>query len=215
MDRNPPIYTHRYLRYNVLGGLRATYGPRYRGQDQTRGLWRVADFFQTPANWRRPLTTPGPRRISVECPGTLLVALYRHDANTPAQDRSQLGVTELVKGAVVVDRCVDYLHGLAFEAVGDLLERPALLVLDRALDELLGQLVDLLALLLVVRIDSVQFEAQRVGEYLLPRLAQFNCAARSRRLRHLPRGVHPAERILLARSRRLYGVWRTTTALSA
>src|SRR6516162_8108754 len=116
LDRNPPIYTHRYLRYNVLGGLRATYGPRCRGQDQTRGLWRVADFFQTPANWRRPLTTPGPRRISVECPGTLLVALYRHDANTPAQDRSQLVVAELVKGAVVVDRCVDYLDGLAFEA---------------------------------------------------------------------------------------------------
>jgi hypothetical protein len=38
----------------------------------------------------------------------------------------------LVKGAVVVDRRVDYLHGLSFEAVGDLLERPGLLVLDRA-----------------------------------------------------------------------------------
>ena len=60
-----------------------------------------------------------------QCPTfrTLLVALYRHDANTPAQDRTQLGVTELVKGAVVVDRRVDYLHGLSFEAVGDLLER--------------------------------------------------------------------------------------------
>ena len=63
-------------------------------------------------------------RVSVECP-TLLVTLYRHDANTPAQDRCQLGITKLVKGAVVVDRRVDYLHGLAFEAVGDLLERPA------------------------------------------------------------------------------------------
>jgi len=73
-------------------------------------------------------------RVSVECPThrTLLVALYRHDANTLAQDRTQLGVTELVKRAVVVDRCVDYLHGLAFEAIGDLLECPSLLVLDRA-----------------------------------------------------------------------------------
>jgi hypothetical protein len=88
-------------------------------------------------------------RVSVECPTfrTLLVSLY---ANTPAQDRTQLGVTELLKGAVVVDRCVDYLHGLAFEAVGDLLERPTLLVLNRALDKLFGELVDLLALLLVV-----------------------------------------------------------------
>ena len=65
-------------------------------------------------------------RISVECPThrTVLFALYRQNANTPAQDRSQLCVTELVKGAVVVDRRVDYLHGLAFEAVGDLLECP-------------------------------------------------------------------------------------------
>src|SRR5215831_6319261 len=115
----------------------------------------------------------GWHRVSVQCPTfrTLLVALYRHDTNTPAQDRSQLGVTELVKGAVVVDRRVDDLHRLAFEAVGDLLERPGLLILDRALDKLFGQFVDLLALLLVVRIDSVQFESQRVGEYLLARLA--------------------------------------------
>ena len=76
-----------------------------------------------------------------------------------------------MNGAVVVDRRVDYLHGLAFEAIGDLLESPGLLVLDRALDELLGQLVDLLALLLVVRIDAVQFEAERVGKYLLARPA--------------------------------------------
>ena len=59
-----------------------------------------------------------------------------HDANTPAQDRCQLGVAELVYGAMVVDRRVDYLHGLAFEAIGYLLERPGLLVLDRALDKL-------------------------------------------------------------------------------
>jgi hypothetical protein len=110
-------------------------------------------------------------RASVECPTfrTLLVTLYRHDANTPAQDRSQLGVAELVNGAMIINRRVDYLHGLAFEAIGDLLERPGLLVLDRALDKLLGQLVDLLALLLVVWIDPIQFEAQRVGEYLLAR----------------------------------------------
>ena len=81
-----------------------------------------------------PVTTRYDPTVSVECPTfrTLLVALYRTDANTPAQDRTQLGVTELVKGAVVVDRCVDYLHRLAFKAIGDLLERPTLLVLDRA-----------------------------------------------------------------------------------
>jgi len=44
-----------------------------------------------------------------------------------------------VKGAVVIDRRVDYLHRLAFEAIGNLLERPGLLILDRALDKLLGQ----------------------------------------------------------------------------
>ena len=101
-------------------------------------------------------------RVSVECPTfTLLVALYRHDANTPAQDRSQLSVAELPNGAAVVDRRVDYLHGLAFEAIGDLLERPSLFILDRVLDKLLGEAADLLALVLVARIDSVQFEAQR------------------------------------------------------
>src|SRR5215471_5418290 len=49
------------------------------------------------------------------------------DSSTPAQDRTQLGVTELVNSAVAVDPRVDHVHGLAFEAVGDLLERPALL----------------------------------------------------------------------------------------
>ena len=69
---------------------------------------------------------------------------------------------------MVVDRRVDYLHGLAFEAIGDLLERPGLFVFDRALDELLGELVDLLALLLVVRINSVQFESQRLSSAHVP-----------------------------------------------
>jgi len=78
-------------------------------------------------------------RVSVQCGilGTLLVALSKRRANTPAQDRTQLGVAEFVYGAMVVDCRVDYLHWLAFEAIGDLLERPALLVLDRALDKLL------------------------------------------------------------------------------
>jgi hypothetical protein len=89
-------------------------------------------------------------RVSVEwlTPRTLLVALDRHDLHAPAQHRSQLGVAEFVNGAVIVDRRVDDLHGLALQAVGDLLERPALLVHERTFDELLGQLVDLLALLL-------------------------------------------------------------------
>jgi hypothetical protein len=42
-------------------------------------------------------------RVSVECLTfrTLLIALDRHDANAPAQDRGQLGVAELRHGAVV------------------------------------------------------------------------------------------------------------------
>jgi hypothetical protein len=63
---------------------------------------------------------------------TLLLTLYSHDANTPAQNRSQLGVAEFVNGAVIVDCRVDHLHGFAIEAIGDLLEGPALLVHDAA-----------------------------------------------------------------------------------
>jgi hypothetical protein len=51
---------------------------------------------------------------------------------------------------------IELLRGFALQAINYLLERPGLLILDRALDELFGQLVDLLALLLVGRIDSVQ-----------------------------------------------------------
>jgi hypothetical protein len=36
---------------------------------------------------------------------------------------------------------IDLLRGLAFEAIGDLLEGPGLLVLDRALDKLFGEAV--------------------------------------------------------------------------
>jgi phosphate uptake regulator len=99
--------------------------------------------------------------VLVEYPtfGTLLVALERHDFHALAEDRGQLSVSELLDVASVIYRRIDDLHGLALEMVGDLLEGPALLVLERALDELLGEAVDLLALLLVLRIDSVQFEA--------------------------------------------------------
>ena len=57
-------------------------------------------------------------RVSVECPThrTVLFALYRYDANTPAQHRTQLGVAEFVNGAVVVDRRVDYLHSVAYDS---------------------------------------------------------------------------------------------------
>ena len=73
-------------------------------------------------------------RVSVQCRTlrSLLITLYNHDANTPPQNGSQLGVAELVNGAMIINRRVDYLHGLAFEAIGDLLECPSLLVLDRA-----------------------------------------------------------------------------------
>ena len=43
---------------------------------------------------------------------------------------------------MVVDHRVYYLHGPAFELIGDLLKRPSLLVLDRALDKLLGEAVE-------------------------------------------------------------------------
>jgi hypothetical protein len=94
--------------------------------------------------------------VLVECP-TLLVTLYRHDANTPAQHRTQLGVAEFADLAVIDDVVIDLLRGFAFQAIGNLLERPTLLVLDRALEEPFGEPIHLPALLLVVRIDSVQF----------------------------------------------------------
>jgi hypothetical protein len=108
------------------------------------------------------------RWVSVECLTfrTLLVALDRHDADAPAQDRGQLVVGELRDGALVDLSVLDRLHGLAFQAVDDLRERPALLVHERTLDELLGEAVDLLALVLVRQVDAVQLEAQRVGEDL-------------------------------------------------
>ena len=63
-----------------------------------------------PASWRRSLT---PRylthRVSVECP-TSGRSSSLSTGTTPtrlAQDRTQLGVAELVNGAVVVDRVMD------------------------------------------------------------------------------------------------------------
>ena len=60
--------------------------------------------------------------FSVECPTlrTLLVALYGNDANTPAQDRTQLGIAVFADLAVIDDVVIDLLCGLAFEAVGDI-----------------------------------------------------------------------------------------------
>jgi hypothetical protein len=78
-------------------------------------------FADVLASWRRPVT---PRylthRVSVECPTfrTLLVALYRHDANTPAQDRGELGIRELLDLTAVADRRIDDLHRLALKAIG-------------------------------------------------------------------------------------------------
>ena len=56
------------------------------------------------------------------------------------------------------DRRIDYLHGFAFEAIGDLLNA-ALLILDCALDKLLGQPVDLLRLSLPF--GSTRFSSRR------------------------------------------------------
>jgi len=91
-------------------------------------------------------------RVSVECPTTfrtLLVTLYRHDANTPAQDRTQLGIAVFADLAAIDDVVIDLLRGLTLKPVRNQVERPGLLVLNRALDELFGQFVDLLALLSV------------------------------------------------------------------
>ena len=70
-------------------------------------------------------------RVSVECPThrTVLFVLYRQNANTPAQDRSQLGVAELVNGAVVVDRCVDE-TSWPFRAFSPAERKKAFLVID-------------------------------------------------------------------------------------
>jgi hypothetical protein len=72
--------------------------------------------------------TPSDLMVSVECPTfrTLLVA--QHDANTPAQDRSQLGVGELLNDAVVVDRRVDDLDARDKTPVRE----PSVAILDEA-----------------------------------------------------------------------------------
>jgi len=50
-------------------------------------------------------------RVSVQCGilGTLLVALSKRRANTPAQDRTQLGIAKFLNGAMVIDRRVECL----------------------------------------------------------------------------------------------------------
>jgi hypothetical protein len=72
---------------------------------------------------------PEMSRVSVEWLTfrTLLVALYSHDTNTLAQDRSQLGVAVNCcmmrwSSTVASTTCT------GFEAIGDLLECPGLLV---------------------------------------------------------------------------------------
>jgi hypothetical protein len=68
--------------------------------------------------------TPGTHTVSVECPTfrTLLIALYRHDANTPPQNRTELGIAELLDVAAIIVMVLDRLDRLALEAIGDLLE---------------------------------------------------------------------------------------------
>jgi hypothetical protein len=135
---------------------------------------RVLTAFSAFARLTPAVVTPRylTHRVSVQCPTltTLLVTVYRLDANTPAQNRSQLGVAELVNGAVAVDVASITCTGLPSRR--DLLERPTLLVFDRALDKVFGQLVEFLALLLAVRIDSVSVRGaarQSSRGALLPR----------------------------------------------
>jgi hypothetical protein len=46
---------------------------------------------------------------------------------------------KLVNGAASINLASNYLHRLAFEPIGNLLECSGLLVLDRPLDKLLGE----------------------------------------------------------------------------
>ena len=67
----------------------------------------------------------------------LLVALHRLDLEALTQQRSQLRVSELVDVVPVVDG-LDDLARLTFEAIGDLLKRPALAINQRRVHELFG-----------------------------------------------------------------------------
>jgi len=109
------------------------------------------------------------RRVSIECLAfrTLLVGrLYRHDLQLgPPYERGKLGICKLFDVAIVRAAVLDRLHSFALQAIGDHVEGPAFAI-ERAAHKFLGQLVDLLALHFVARIDSVQFETQRIAEYL-------------------------------------------------
>ena len=74
---------------------------------------------------------------------TLLVGLFRHNLHARPQHRCELGLAELRDLGAVVLSMLKRLHGLAFEAVCNLLECPGLFVLERTLDELLGEDVEL------------------------------------------------------------------------
>ena len=60
------------------------------------------------------LKTASDTPLLVECPAfkTLVVVLCRHDANTPAQDRTQLGIAVFADLAVIDDVVIDLLRGL-------------------------------------------------------------------------------------------------------
>ena len=61
---------------------------------------------------------------------TLLVALDLHDADATSQDRGEFGISKLLDVAIVRAAVLDRLHGFALQAISDLLERPAGLVLE-------------------------------------------------------------------------------------
>ena len=92
----------------------------------------------------------------------LLVALRQLGLEALTQQRSQLGIAEFIDAGPVVGG-LDNLARLAFEAICDLLERPALAILQGAVDERLGQRIDLLAVW-IFRIDPVDLKPQRIGE---------------------------------------------------
>jgi hypothetical protein len=69
---------------------------------------------------------------------TLGVALDRYDLEVLVHDRGQLCVAVLANAGAIVIAMLDRLRRLAFEAVGDLLKRPALPIDQRRIREPLG-----------------------------------------------------------------------------
>ena len=85
-------------------------------------------------------------------------------------DGCKLGIGVFADACAIVIAMLDRLHRLAFEAICDLLKRPALAINQRRVHELLGQRIDLVPVW-VFRIDPIDLKAKHIGENLVSRLA--------------------------------------------